>query len=209
MRKQRISKPFKELKKSILIYCDGDTEKNYIISLKEDRYKHCPIKIEPKLQNKGFSNVFKFLREMKRTGDAEFYHCILYVLDMDTIYQDRRLAAYKAERDRLQSAFEDGFLSCIESRPCIEFWFVLHFRHSDKLFSNYDETRRVLQNDLPDYEKTNKYSQTVYYKLKGKLSNAINRAKEIETRHNAIDLSEDYSYTHMHILIEVLDKLFE
>lgn len=47
----------------------------------------------------------------------------------------------------------------IETYPCTEFWFLLHFilSLSTESFHSYDELLLELQKYLPSYEKTEKY----------------------------------------------------
>lgn len=207
MKKLRSNKANKPVKKAILIYCDGDTEKNYAISLKHDRYNKCQIKIEPRLESKGYKDVFKNIKKMIRSGEDEFYHGVLYVLDMDTIYMNGEERSFQSERDKLVNAINSCALHVIESRPCIEFWFILHYRSDDQLLTSYKEAEIILQKDIPGYNKKKKFTQSIYDKLKVNLEQAVRNSKEIEKRHESTYAGVEYSYTHMHRLIEILDDL--
>ncbi|MDR2465780.1 MAG: RloB domain-containing protein [Prevotellaceae bacterium] len=62
----------------------------------------------------------------------------------------------------------------------MEFWFLLHFVHTDKFYRDYGSLLRDLQKHLGDYEKTERYfvktKPDIYLRLLSKLQEAKNNA---------------------------------
>ena len=59
---------------------------------------------------------------------------------MDVIYSDNRINEYKNQKKSVESLEQaKERLAIIESRPCIEFWFLLHYKNTDKCFVNCDK----------------------------------------------------------------------
>lgn len=201
-RKNKHTKPFK---KSVLIYCEGDTEKNYLDSLKADRYKGLSIKTSPDLIGSScFKKGFKYIEQILTDNPEESYSLIFYVLDLDVIRNQGKTNEYKKAKAKLEQLVgTHDRLYVIESMPCIEFWFYLHYDDKDSLLINYEEAKKKLKAYLSDYEKTNLYSSRIYLKIKDKLATAIENSSKIVKKGNRVP-GQEYSYTLMH---EIIDKL--
>ena len=207
--KPRTNKPTRPFKNTVLCFCEGETEKVYLTCLKKDRYKNVHIELKPQISNTGFKNIFddieQLLDEQKNTANTN-YKYIFYVLDMDVIYSDNRINEYKKQKKNVESLEQaKERLAIIESRPCIEFWFLLHYKNTDKCFVNYDEIIVELCKHIPEYCKNQNYIASLYEKLKDKLETARQNSEAI-CKKERVD-NEDYSYSGMHILIQILDDL--
>lgn len=206
MRKKRTKKetPFKRV---ILIYCDGITEKYYLHSLKADKYHWLTIEIKPGLgASDNFETVFNEIEQLLATDDVGQYQRIFYLKDMDTVFNQGKILKFQALVDKLKrKKHAKNRLYVIGSRPCIEFWFLLHYDGNDRLLNNYEEAKKELCRYLNDYSKEKKYSEAIYNKLQERIDEAIVRSKAICDKKR--EPSEEYSYTLMHQVIEELDKL--
>lgn len=59
---------------------------------------------------------------------------------------------------------------CVFSEPCFEFWLLLHYKKTDKPFTNFDEIRKDkdFKKHFPNYDK----SKNNFNDLKDRISTA-------------------------------------
>ena len=115
--KRQGSKPFN---RPILIYCPGETEREYLRSLSADRYSGLDIVIKPKLGHADkYEEVFEDVR--KDFSPKEPSPPCFFVNDMDAIVDQSKLGEYNQAKTDTISALE-GTFTVIESMPCIEFF---------------------------------------------------------------------------------------
>ena len=204
--KPRTNKPTKPFKNTVLCFCEGETEKVYLTCLKKDRYKNVHIELKPQISNADFEKTFKDIKHQLAKPKKTNYKYIFYVLDMDAIYNQNQIDEYNRQKERIKSLVQaKERLTIIESRPCIEFWFLLHYKNTDKCFVNCDEIIVELCKYIPEYCKNQNYIASLYEKLKDKLETARQNSEAI-CKKERVD-NEDYSYTQMHKLIQILDDL--
>lgn len=64
--------------------------------------------------------------------------------------------------------------------PCLEFWLLLHYEKTSKLFDTCDQAEAQLKKHIKDYEKTRKYftkqDHDIYLKLRSLLKTAISNS---------------------------------
>ncbi len=196
----------KQFKKSIIIYCPGTTERDYLEHLHIDRYPKMSIDIFPKM---GKADQFeKVIKQIEKEFDFKGINGlqIFYVNDMDAIVRQHKENTYETRKNRLLTkAGESVFF--IESMPSIEFWFLVHFESRDKLYLTCDEVIHQLKHGgyLSDYDKKQDYTEKVYEKLRTRIDVALKNSKLICSRQR-VD-NEKYSYTLMHVLIDQLDSI--
>ena len=69
----------------------------------------------------------------------------------------------------------------IVNNPCIEYWFLLHFKKTAKFFTDCSSAESELKKYLKNYKKTRKYftkqDDDIYLKLKDKLNDARENSK--------------------------------
>ncbi|MGI6198817.1 MAG: RloB family protein [Candidatus Cloacimonadaceae bacterium] len=190
---------YKQYRPIIKVFCDGETEEYYIQSVGE-RFERDRVSfhIAPLLnQADQFKRVFREIRSLLKDKEHEQYKLIFYVLDMDTIYAQSKITEYTQARDNcLKSRNASGRVFIIETRPCFEFWLLLHFETISRQFNCCNDVIRELKKHWPNYTKTTKQ---VYDKLQDKLDTAIDRSRSIKPAH---------SYSQMHILFEQLNEKF-
>ncbi len=162
----------------IYIYGEGETEENYFKSVNQD-FKNVHIKPElPKKSGykKSFSDIKNLLKELKSDLPTKIY-CLI---DMDAIIHDKNKADYIAQKQKLlKHKNAKGLLEIIESHPCIEFWFLLHFGKISKEFNLCDDVIKQLKKKklFEDYCKECRYTKEIYTKLKDLLKDAIENGK--------------------------------
>jgi hypothetical protein len=194
------TKPFK---KAIRIICPGEIERGYFQALKDDRFRGLLISIEPKLgQADKFEKVFKGI--IKDYIDDVPLPCF-YVNDMDAIIAQDMLEKYKKAKGKALEA-SNGMLTMIETMPCIEFWFLLHYTYVAKYYPSYESIKKDVRNAIPDYDKNEAWAKKIYAILKDRIDIAIERAKM--SMNNLQKGEGACSYTNMHELIEQLVELF-
>lgn len=104
-----------------------------------------------------------------------------------------------------------GRVLFIETNPCTEFWFLLHFLPNMvcRRYESYDQLLPELQKYMPGYEKTKRYFiRTNLYKYlteNGDLERAMSNSEKLcQLCH---DSPEDLkAYSEIHEVIELLNK---
>jgi len=153
---------------------DGDTEVWYLQMLKRNE-RELNINIEPKLPSKDL---------------AEDYTKVFWIVDYDVIVKETREAKKGTETSEQlfiklkEKAEKFDNVIVIVNNPCIEFWFLLHFERTSKLFTDCTSAEKQLKKHLTDYEKTRKYftkqDNDIYLKIKHKLSDAKVNSKNLK-----------------------------
>lgn len=191
-------------KKSIAIIGEGETEWFYLDSLRvAQRY---PFQMKPSFpQHSHWSYILKQAHQCQRDG----YDIVICLIDMDVLHhKPSEMPLYRTAKSKA----EKSGIQIIETNPCTEFWFLLHFlpHLSTKVYTTYEEVVSDLCKYLPKYEKSKKYFQRTplyqYLTEHGDLSRATNHARQLLAL--AKQTPEDlHSYTHIHELLIYLDHL--
>lgn len=165
-RKQLLRQP----KPAIVVIVDGDDEKWYISQARSYYPNNAvrSIKIKPELvQHKRCRDLFESAHQRIDDGASS----VFLVLDLDTIRKDAKdfndfhnlyaqyLSVKAGNRSRSNKWMER--LIVIVNNPCLEFWYLLHFKPTTKCYNDYIAIRRDIRsiNVLSDYDK----SQDYYY----------------------------------------------
>jgi len=200
MRHSKRKRNVREPKKIILIVCEGETEKKYFNTFRT-RYRNNNIKIHTDfiLQNDSI-NLIKFTktkRSLVKDFDANEKDCAWCVFDVDN-NTDKVL---KKVNDFAKKANIEIALS----NPCIELWFLLHYKEVHSQISVQDSLSK-LKEFIPNYKK-GKIDYTILSKNTQK---AISNAKKLNETHekNKINLitTKSNPSTQVFKLIESIDK---
>ena len=165
---ERRSKPKRPLLPVAAIVGDGYGEQIYFQQVKESvRAAH--VQIRPELPNRsgkggGFKRVFGKAKQLKAEG-CDHVFCLV---DMDVVYRERNLSTYQADKKQL----EKQGVTVIESNPCFEVWFLLHFLRTSQLFDDCAGVEHALRHktDLTDYSKEQKYMAGLSQRLSPRLT---------------------------------------
>lgn len=189
----RKSKNIGFIRKSVAIVVDGETEMFYLQMLKkfeENRRKRegstdIRINIMPKLPNK--RSIDKQYHEV--CDLAGEYTYVFWIVDYDQVAKEQHewnkqdespIEKFKKYRDKINK-LENA--TVLINNPCLEFWFLLHYKNTSKRFSACIDAERDLREHIKDYEKTQKYFKNqrndIYSKLNPYLEDAIINAKKL------------------------------
>ena len=175
----------REVKKNILIICEGESEQAYFKDLKNR--KDLKFSLKPELADK--SSYKEIFEKAKRNNDPEIYEHIYCLVDLDHIINHKSYLKYeKAKRNLLKDC---KIVSIIESCPCFELWICLHFektQSSETMCETFIHNK--LKKHIPNYEKN---MENLYTLTEDKMSTALKNANEInENRKNQIE-NETYA----------------
>lgn len=189
--------------KSIAIIGEGETEWFYFDSLRVVcRY---PFKVAPDFpQHSDIPHMAKLAEDYVKRE----YDYVVCLVDMDRLMQlPKEMQTYR--RIRRQSS---NRIMWIETNPCTEFWFLLHFLPSLAVrhYETYEELLPELQRYIPGYEKTVRYfrknSLYRYLSENGDLPRAIGYAKEL-SRLSEVTPEDKIAYSQMHLVFELIANI--
>lgn len=204
---------------SAVVIVDGKDEKWYIQKVKEHYKPNVlrQVKIVPELaQKKKVAELFADAESKLAKG---YTHAIL-IVDFDDVGKDKKefeifkrfynaYAAVNAQGGKVGKKYlwMEKLVLIINS-PCIEYWYILHFRKTTKYFPNYEQMKPFLRQipELQDYDKDEDYYNRhpdIYMRLGG--DNGLKKA-----RANAVDfdlnLCEYNGCSEMNKLFDFFDK---
>ena len=178
---------------------DGECEQWYLNMIK--RNEQVNFKITPEIpQHKSIKDQYESVQDYLNQD----YERVFWIIDFDTIIKEEREAKKgHSPMQEFQSyyrlAMAEEKVVVIMNVPCLEFWYLLHYKKTNKFFDSYEKLLPDLKKCLPDYEKTSKYytkqNDDIYLKLKPLLKKAISNAstlKEFDLENPLVGVS------HMH-----------
>ena len=192
------------MRKSIAIIGEGETEWFYFDSLRVAcRY---PFKLSPGFpQHADIGHILK----MAKAKLSEGYDYVVCLIDMDRLHEKpaemKKYQSFKARKENRSIIF-------IETSPCTEFWFLLHFlpNNAVRYFKNYDQLIPELRKYMPEYEKTRHYFRRIklyeYLRNNGDIERAKANADKLSQMSKASP-KEGIAYSEIHKVINLLDEL--
>ena len=192
------------MKRSIAIIGEGETEWFYFESLRIA--KRYPFKLSPGFpQHADIEHILK----LAKAKLAEHYDYVVCLIDMDRLYEKpaemRKFQSFKSRKENRDIMF-------IETSPCTEFWFLLHFLPDNTVrrFQNYDQLIPELRKYMPGYEKTKHYFIRTklydYLVANGSLERAKTNAEKLSAMSKASP-EDRIAYSEIHKVFELLDNL--
>ena len=193
------------VKKSIAIIGEGETEWWYFDTLRIAC--HYKFKVAPDFpQHSDIPHMAKLADEYVKR-DTDYVVCLV---DMDRLL---RVPAEMASYQQLKKKSPDNVI-WIETNPCTEFWFLLHFlpQISTKHYETYEDVLLDLQRYMPGYEKTARYFKKnnlyKYLTENGDLGRAIGYAEEL-TRLSEVSPEDKIAYSQMHLVFKLIASMNE
>lgn len=192
------------MKKSIAIIGEGETEWFYFESLRVVcRY---PYKLTPGFpQHADIEHILK----LAKAKLAEHYDYVVCLIDMDRLYEKpaemKKYLSFKSRKENRDIMF-------VETSPCTEFWFLLHFLPDNTVrrYQNYDQLIPELRKYMPGYEKTKRYFiKTKLYdflRANGNLDRAKVNADRLSSMSKASP-EDRIAYSEIHKVLDLLDNL--
>lgn len=192
------------VKKSIAIIGEGETEWFYFDSLRiANRY---PFKLLPGLPS--HSDIGHILSLADRYIRERFDY-VVCLIDMDRMKQiPVEMAKYQSTKRSKQ--YKGVWF--IETHPCTEFWFLLHFLPdlSKRKYNSCDEILPELQKYMPGYEKTKKYFRKTdlycYLRKHGDIERAVRNGKLLSELSKA-NPDDEICYSEVYKVIELINDL--
>lgn len=185
MRKNK-NKSFKKGAAQYAFVVDGETELWYINMLK--RNEGIRAKVSPEIPDKkNISDQFDRVEELSAD-----YQKVFWIIDLDVLIRENKIDELK---DCLSKISANSSLKYkvvpIVNVPCLEFWYLLHLKHTSKYFDSCkkveSEIKRIVKargiSALRDYEKSQiyytKHGNDIYLRLKPYLNAAIANAAKL------------------------------
>ncbi len=183
----------RKLYPAIAVIGEGITEHIYFSQLKQ--FEKLKFTLKPDIPK--HSTARRIVKKAVELIEKEYDH-VFCLFDMDEISCDRTL---HEEYAALKREHHGGNITFIENKPCMEFWFLLHYRQTTREFDNYGQLERLLRRFIPDYEKTGRYlaSKDIYGHLKPGQETAKNNAR-ISVR----NATEHSSKSEVHLILDYL-----
>jgi len=182
-----------ELKQGIYIIGEGITEQYYFSHLKALKKYYCEVK--PRFFGK--TNIFEIEKSVVKllSGDIT----VICVFDADVSERN------PVEKEKLQNFIRKyqknpNVIIC-DSLPSIEFWFLLHFKKTNRSFQSARAINKELLVFISSYEKTEEYLKRAAWveQLAENQDKACNNAKSIGQK-------EGNSYSNIYKGIERLEN---
>ena len=170
---------------------DGQTEQYYLEHLKGiNGYRYS---IRPHFFSRITIEAAELLIDELISGGCDY---IVYLMDFDTIVKQKKLVKYNRIIKKYRN--NSDVLIC-ESMPCIEFWFILHYIKTTRIFQNADEAVMELKRHLPEFSKERTFLENAKWVndlcSDGKLTSALRNASEINAEKDLGDTGAYFPFT--------------
>ncbi|MBP1676078.1 MAG: hypothetical protein H6Q20_637 [Bacteroidetes bacterium] len=139
----------------------------------------------------------------------EAYDYVVCLIDMDRIMTNPTESKKYYERKKGRKFRRVIF---VETNPCTEFWFLLHFlpNFSEKRYQNQTQLIRDLQKYMPGYEKTKHYFKRTdlfcYLNQHGDINRAMQNAEQLCEK-NKENPEDEISYSEIYKVINLINEL--
>ena len=194
----------RKVRKSIAIIGEGLTEYRYVDDMRTtERYRFSLVPGIPK--HPDLDDIVRLAKARINAG----YDYVLCLIDMDVIEDKHdKMEHYLALKK------ENPEIIFVESSPCTEYWFLMHYMPSpsSKEYANYDSVAQALKRHIPNYDKTESFFNKthIYRELKenGDMVRAIGLSRELdELRSKEPEVYK--SYSQMYKLFDVIEKIMK
>ena len=192
--------PYRTPNKSELIVCEGEkSEKMYFNALKGRlRLRAVQINVISQSESEPIAVVERAItkkEEMAKLGIP--YEKVWCVVDVEIPPHNTLDKAWEKARET------DG-LELILTNPCIEYWFLLHFKKHTAPFDNNIDVMNALKAVHPSYKK----SRIGFDILYPHTATAIKHSKEVlEEKKCGECLGDCNPFTHVHKIVEHLQNI--
>ncbi|WP_297970126.1 RloB family protein [uncultured Capnocytophaga sp.] len=169
-----------QTKQAFAVVVDGETEYWYLQMLIHNE-PNIPSNIKPQVPKKNIDQQYKLVTELSE----EEYDKVFWIVDLDVLLKEER--EKKSNPSSLQKFLvyykrlsKNQKVVVIVNNPCLEYWFLLHFRKTTKIFTACADAEREVSQYLKGYKKTEKFfkksNNDIYKQLKPHLETAISHA---------------------------------
>ena len=173
-------------KQSFAVVVDGETEYWYLQMLKRNE-PNILFSITPKiLQKKNIDQQYELVTELSE----EEYDKVFWIVDLDVLLKEER--EKKSNPSSLQKFLsywqqlsKQNKVVVIVNNPCLEYWFLLHYKKTNKVFTACADAEEQVSKYLQGYEKTEKFfkksNNDIYKQLKPYFQTAVSNATALGT----------------------------
>ena len=175
-----------QTKQSFAVVVDGETEYWYLQMLKQNE-PDILFNIAPKiLQKKNIDQQYKLVT----TLSEEEYDKVFWIVDLDVLLKEEReknnsTSSLQKFLNYYKNLSKQKKIVVIVNNPCLEYWFLLHFQMTDKVFTACTNAEKEVSQKLKGYEKTEKFfkksNNDIYKQLKPYLQTAVSNATTLGT----------------------------
>lgn len=140
----------------VAIVGEGETEWFYFSNMRE--FEKFNFKVVPDLPK---HSDYKSIIKTARNKIGEGYDLVFCVLDLDRIITNNtEKKGYFLEKSKTKA---NKGIEFIETMPCIELWFLLHFldNYSSRVYLNCNQVSVPLKRYIPEYGKTAKFLKPI------------------------------------------------
>ena len=169
-----------QTKQAFAVVVDGETEYWYLQMLKQNE-PDILFNIAPKiLQKKNIDHQYKLVT----TLSEEEYDKVFWIVDLDVLLKEERekrnsTSSLQQFLNYYKSLSKQQKIVVIVNNPCLEYWFLLHFQMTDKVFTACTNAEKEVSQKLKGYEKIEKFfkkDNDIYKQLKPYLQTAKKNA---------------------------------
>lgn len=205
-RKLGRARPKRDYKKAILIVCeDAKSSPSYFEDLVQHlRLATTEVKVCGRECGSDPLSVvdYAIVERDRRARDAERSPA---VVSFDEVYCVVDVDHHKTLAQAVDKARRDGALTMIISRPCFEFWVLLHFKYTTQPHDSFDSLSPGLRRHFPDYAK----GQRSFAVLEARTGLAVKHAERVIAYHERAgsrDVAPNPS-TRVHELVKALFRV--
>jgi hypothetical protein len=181
MGRKRAKSRQKKINPTLWVFCEGETEAAYIAMLRS-KYR-IPIEIITKVAGSSINEKY-----IKRYKQGRFTH----TNDKDFLIYDADEPGLMQKIKAIKNAVP------IISNPCIELWFLLHYKNQTAFISGQNCIKQLENRNSSPYQKGN-IDNRLEEKLKENQSKACERARKLTSYENPS--------SGMYLIIDELDKV--
>lgn len=160
---------------AILIICEGrETEPNYLRGLCDaNRINHANVTI---IAGNEETDALRLVRKARRRFEIDRDFDAVFVI-CDCVGEDLARARGEAARPLRNVGEQVLSVELIVSRPCFEFWLLLHFEYAARHFATATSVIDLLRRHLTDYTKSDR---EIFAKVQTGLDQAIGNAARLK-----------------------------
>ena len=175
-----------QTKQAFAVVVDGETEYWYLDMLKQNE-TDIPFDIKPEiLQKKNIKQQYDLVTALSKDD----YDKVFWIVDLDVLLKEER--EKKNSTSSLQKFLiywrklsKKNKVVVIVNNPCLEYWFLLHYKNTSKVFTACADAEKQVSQHLKGYEKTKKFftksNNDIYKQLKPYLQTAVSNATALGT----------------------------
>ena len=170
----------RQTQQAFAVVVDSETEYWYLQMLKHNE-PNIPFKIKPQiLQKKNIKQQYELVTDLSE----EEYDKVFWIVDLDVLLKEERekrnsTSPLQQFLNYYKSLSKQQKIVVIVNNPCLEYWFLLHFQKTNKVFTACTDAEKQVSQHLEGYEKTEKFfkkDNDIYKQLKPYLQTARKNA---------------------------------